>query len=188
MSKLEYIFKQFETILGWYKQSEEKAKFLVGLNTLVVGVVNGLVFVGADKMLAVRDIYSVSIWLLLGLSGVALVGSYLFVLRAMWPRHHARDLTLSSAERLWFFGDIAARTLDEHRAAMANWSEQDLEKTMVAQNYILSRNVWVKHEALNWAIALTIVALILLFLLGLAYGTAVANSPLRPGTGGSGSG
>ena len=75
MSKLEYLFKQFETILGWYKQSEEKAKFLVGLNTLVVGVVNGLVFVGADKMRAVQGVYSVPIWLLLGLSGVALVAS-----------------------------------------------------------------------------------------------------------------
>ena len=71
MSKLEYLFQHFETILGWYKQSEEKAKFLVGLNTLVVGVVNGLVFVGADKMRAVQGVYSVPIWLLLGLSGVA---------------------------------------------------------------------------------------------------------------------
>lgn len=186
MSKLEYLFKQSETILGWYRQSEEKAKFLVGLNTLVVGVVNGLVFVGADKMRAVRDVYSVSIWLLLGLSGAALVGSYLYVLRAMWPRHHGRNLELNSVEKLWFFGDIAARSMEEHRAAMANWSEQDLEKTMVVQNYILSRNVWVKHEALNWAIALTIAALILLFMLGLAYGTAVANSALQPAAGNGG--
>lgn len=45
MTKVEYLFKQFETILGWYKQSEEKAKFLVGLNTLVIGVVNGRCFI-----------------------------------------------------------------------------------------------------------------------------------------------
>jgi hypothetical protein len=185
MTKLEYLFKQFETILGWYKQSEEKAKFLVGLNTLVVGVVNGLVFVGADKMRAVRDIYSAPIWLLLGLSGVSLVASYLFILRAMWPRHHARDPASERVERLWFFGDIAAMSKEEHRAAMAIWTEQDLEKAMVAQNHILSRNVWVKHEALNWAIALTIVALVLILALGLAYGVAVANGPLQP-TAGSG--
>lgn len=185
MTKLDYLFKQFETILGWYKQSEEKAKFLVGLNTLVVGVVNGLVFVGADKMRAVRDVYSIPIWLLLGLSGTALVASYLFILRAMWPRHHARDLTLKSSEKLWFFGDVASMSKEEHRNTMDNWTEHDVEATMVAQNYILSRNVWVKHEALNWAIALTIVALVLLFGLGLAYGIAVANSPLLP-TAGSG--
>jgi hypothetical protein len=186
MTKLEYLFKQFETILGWYKQSEEKAKFLVGLNTLVVGVVNGLVFVGADKMRAVRDIYSAPIWLLLGLSGVALVASYLFVLRAMWPRHHARDLRLELMERLWFFGDIAAMSREEHRAAIAIWTEQDLEKTMVAQNHILSRNVWVKHEALNWAVALTIIALVLILALGLAYGISVANSTLQGTPGGGG--
>ncbi|MCK9293914.1 MAG: DUF5706 domain-containing protein [Desulfobulbaceae bacterium] len=177
MTKLEYLFKQFETILGWYKQSEEKAKFLVGLNTLVVGVVNGLVFVGADEMRAARDVYSMPIWLLLGLSGAALVASYLFVLRAMWPRHHARDLSLQTSEKFWFFGDIAAMSREEHRTAMANWTEQDLENTMVAQNYILSKNVWVKHESLNRAIALTIIALVLLFALGLAYSIAVANSP-----------
>ena len=37
--KLEYLFKQFETILGGYKQSEEKATFIVGLNALPGGVV-----------------------------------------------------------------------------------------------------------------------------------------------------
>lgn len=185
MTKIEYLFKQYENILGWYRQSEEKAKFLVGLNTLVVGVVNGLVFVGADKMQTARDVYTITIWLLLCLSGVALVTSYLFVLRAMWPRHHVRDLSLQVIEKLWFFGDIAEMSKEEHRAAIANWTEHDLEKTMVAQNYILSRNVWVKHEALNWAIALTIIALVLLFALGMAYGIAVANSPLQP-TAGSG--
>jgi len=186
MTKLEYLLKQYETILGWYKQSEEKAKFLVGLNTLVVGVVNGLVFIGADKMQAARNVYSITIWLLLGLSGVALVSSYLFILRAMWPRHHVRDLSLQVIEKLWFFGDIAAMSKKEHCDAIAQWTEQDFEKTMVAQNYILSRNVWIKHEALNWAITLTIVALVLLFALGMAYGMAVANHPLQPTVGSGG--
>jgi hypothetical protein len=183
MTKLEYLFKQYETILGWYKQSEEKAKFLVGLNTLIVGVVNGLAFVGADNTQATRNVYSITIWLLLSLSGLALVSSYLCVLRAMWPRHHVRDLSLQVTEKLWFFGDIAAMSKNEHRAAIADWTEQDLEKTMVAQNYILSRNVWVKHEALNWAITLTIIALVLLFALGMAYGIAMANLPLQPTAG-----
>lgn len=178
MTKLEYLFKQFETILGWYKQSEEKAKFLVGVNTFVIGVVNGLVFVGADKIQAVRKAYPIPLWLLLGLSGIALIASFLFILRAMWPRHHSRNLTLEPVEKLWFFGDIAGMSRNEHRSAMANWTAQDLEKTMEAQNYILSKNVWDKHQALNWAIAFTIIALVLLFALGLAYGIAVENSPL----------
>jgi hypothetical protein len=180
MTKLDYLFKQFETILGWYKQSEEKAKFLVGLNTLLVGVVNGLVFVGAEKMRATRDGYTLLVWLLLGLSGMALVASYLFILRSMWPRHRVRDQTLGSAEKLWFFGDVASMSKEEHRTAIANWTEPDLEATMVTQNYLLSRNVWVKHEALNRAIVCTIAALVLLLALGLAYGVAVASSPVLP--------
>ena len=175
MTKIDYLFKQFETTLGWYKLSEEKAKFLVGLNTLVVGVVNGLVFVGADKMRTVREVYTTPIWLLLAVSGVALVLSYLFILRAMWPRHHTRDATLQNTEKLWFFGDVISLTKADYKRTMDSWSETDMEATMVAQNYILSRNVWTKHEALNRAMALTITALVLLFALGLAYGIAVAN-------------
>lgn len=180
MTKLDYLLAQYENVLGWYKQSEDKARFLVTLNTLVVGVVNGLVFIGADKVSASTPLYTTPIWLLLTLSGVALVGSYLFILRAIWPRHHTRDATLKPSERLWFFGDIASLTRQEYREAVSDWSDQALEGTMIAQNHILSRNVWIKHEALNWAIALTIVALILLFGLGVAYGIAVANMPLQP--------
>jgi hypothetical protein len=33
---------------------------------------------------------------------------------------------------------------------------------MIFQNHILSRNVWIKHDALNWAIAFTILALMAL--------------------------
>lgn len=180
MKRLDYLLKQYENILGWYKQSEEKAKFLVTVNTLVLGVVNGLVFIGADKVRSVRPLYTMPIWVMLSLSGIALVGSYLFVLRAMWPRHHARDASLKTSQRIWFFGDIASMTRQDYGAAVAEWSEQTLEETLIAQNHILSRNVWTKHEALNWAIAFTIVALILLFGLGLAYGIAVANTPLQP--------
>lgn len=189
MTKLDYLFKQYENILGWYKQSEEKAKFLVTLNTLVVGVVNGLVFIGADKVRAVQPLYTAPIWFLLALSGVALVGSYLFILRAIWPQHHKHDTALKASERMWFFGDIASMTREEHRKIVIDWTEQgqeqDIEATMIAQNHILSKNVWIKYEALNWAIAFTIVALVLLFALGITYGIAVANIPLQS-TAGSG--
>ncbi len=186
MTKIEYLFKQYENILGWYKQSEEKAKFLVTLNTLVVGVVNGLVFIGADKVRAVQPLYTMAVWLLLALSGLALLGSYLFILRGMWPRHHSRDAALKAAERIWFFGDVASLTREEYRAAIVDWTEQNVEATMIVQNHILSTNVWIKHEALNWAIAFTIVALMLLFGLGVAYGIAVANTPLPPTRGSGG--
>ena len=178
MTKLKYLLAQYKNFLGWYKQSEEKAKFLVTLNTLVIGVVNGLVFIGADKVKTVQLVYSIPIWLLLVLSGIALLGSYLFILRAMWPRHHARDLALKASERSWFFGDVASFTRQDFRAEIADWSEQKLEATLTVQNHILAHNVWIKHEALNWAIAFTIVALMLLVVLGVAYGIAVASAPI----------
>lgn len=135
-------------------------------------------FVGADKMRAVRDIYTIPIWLLLGLSGIALLLSFIFILRAMWPRHHARDPMLQNTEKLWFFGDVASLSRDVHRSTMDGCTEQDLEATMVAAIYNLSKNVWIKHNAINWAMAHTIAALIFLFGLGLAYAIAVVNMPL----------
>lgn len=180
MTRLDFLFKQYENVLGWYKQSEEKAKFIVTVNTLVVGVVNGLVFVAADKVRDVGLVYTVPIWVLLALSGLALVGSYVFVLRAMWPRHHVRDTLLKDSDRMWFFGDVASMTRLDYGTAIAESTDHDIEQTMIAQNHILSKNVWIKHEAINWAIAFAIMALILLFALGVAYGIAVANTPPRP--------
>ena len=180
MTRLDYLFKQYENVLGWYKQSEEKAKFLVTLNTVVVGVVNGLVFVGADKVREVGRVYTIPIWVLLALSGVALAGSYVFILRTLWPRHHALDVSLKNSERMWFFGDVASMTRQDYGTAIAECSNEDIEQTMIAQNHILAGNVWTKHEAINWAIVFTIVALILLFALGVAYGIAITNVPPQP--------
>lgn len=176
MTNLEYLLKQYENILNWYKQSEDKGKFLVTLNTIIVGVVNGLVFTGADKINDVRPLYSQSIWLLLALSGITLVGSFIFILRAMWPRHHTMDKSLEPNEKIWFFGDIASMTKEEHKNLMDNWSDEDLKKTLIAQNHILSNNVWIKFNALNWSIGLTILSLLLLLVLGITYGMGIANS------------
>jgi hypothetical protein len=183
MKKLDYLFKHYENTLGWYKQSEEKGKFLVTINTLVVGVVNGLVFIGADKVRNIQSLYTKPIWLLLTVAGAALICSYLFILRAMWPRHHTRDTSLKASEQIWFFGDVASLSKDEYKAVLANWTEEDLKSTLIVQNHILSKNVWTKHEALNWAIAFTITALILIFILGVVYGIAVANIPMRSADG-----
>lgn len=175
MSKLDFLFRQLDTLLAWYRQAEEKAKFLVGVNTLGVGVVNALVFVGSEEIGGVRDLYSRPLWLLLGACALALAAFYLLVLRAIWPRHHAADGPLPPDERLWFFGHIAARTLEAHRAAMAGWNEEKLEASLVAQNHALSRNVWIKHEALGHATVCTVIALVLLLALGMTYALAIVQ-------------
>jgi hypothetical protein len=181
MTKLDYLLKQYENLLGWYRQSEEKARFLVTINTLVVGVANGLVFVGADKVGAVRSLYVLPVWILLAGSGVALLASYVYILRALWPRHHAQipaTATPPLDERLWFFGDVATMSRQAYGDALDAWTDQRFETAIIAQNHILSKNVWIKHEALNRAILCTIVALVLFFCLGVAYGIAVTHMPL----------
>ena len=176
MDKLDYLLKQHETFIGWYKQSEEKAKFLVTLNTLIVSVVNGLVFIGIDKVKAIRSLYLAPIWSLIALSGISLIGSYFFILRAVWSRHHKRITSVQNFDGICFFGDIASMDQQKYQNLIDNWTSEELERTMVKSNYILSNNVLIKHEALNWAIALTIIDLILLFDLGVVYGISSTSS------------
>lgn len=183
MTRIDFLFRQYDTIRDWYKQAEDKAKFMLTLDALIVGGVNGLAFAG-DGLRAFHPEHGDVVWLLLALAGLVLVASLLFVLRALWPRHHAHEDPLPRHERIWFFGDLAAMSQGEHAAAMAAWSDASVERALVAQNHILSVNVWRKNEALNIAIAACIAGLLLFFaaaVLGLGVlGSTAASPPARP--------
>jgi hypothetical protein len=176
MDRLEYLSNQYENILGWYKQSEEKARFLVTINTFAAGIINGLVFIASDKVPKMGAMYTTPVWSLVFVSAVALIGSYILILRAVWARHRGWEPALKDTERFWFFGHVAAMTREEHQALVQNWSEERMEATMTAQNYILAHNVRTKFDALNWAISLTIVSLILLFVFGVAHALVAPKS------------
>jgi len=152
MTRLEYLFSQYESILGWYKQAEDKSKFLVTINTIVAGVVNGLVFVAADKAASVRAVLRPPLLWVLLLATATWIGSCIFILRAVWARYHGKEPQLKEAERLWFFGHIAGMTREEHQAAVQTWTEEQMQATMTAQNHVLAGNVRKKFDALNWAI------------------------------------
>jgi hypothetical protein len=65
---------------------------------------------------------------------------------------------------------------EQHREAMATWDERTLERSLLSQIHVLSRNVVAKHIALNRAVICTVIALLLLLALGIAYGAAVASA------------
>jgi hypothetical protein len=158
----EYLRSQYENVLGWYKQAEDKAKFLVTVNTFLAAAINGLVFAAKPE---IRWPY------LLLLASLAFMTSFAFLLQDVWARHRpggaSRDseTSLNEDEKLWFFGHISAMTREEHRRAVQNWSPEKLETTMTAEVYILSRNVQSKFDALNRAIIATVAGVLLLFAL-----------------------
>jgi hypothetical protein len=176
MTKIEFLFRQLDATVAWYKQAEDRGKFLIGLNALLVGVLDALIFVGTERIQAVRTAYTTPIWVLLGLVAAGLVASYSFIFFAMWPRHRSHDRATRPSEKLWFFGDVAQMTKGEHREAMATWDDDAVVETLVSQNHILSSNVWAKHQALSWAMALTIATLVGVFALGVAYAIGVAGA------------
>lgn len=176
MTRLEYLLRQSEAVGEWYRRAEDKARFVIGLDTVLLGVVNGLVFVGAEEARALRGSFAPLVGILLVLAGAALAASCLLVLQAVRSRHEARDAEASPMERMWFFGDIAAMSRAQHREAMAAWDEAGFERSLISQNHVLSRHVAAKYVAVNRAAACSIVALLLLFALGLVYGWAVAGA------------
>jgi hypothetical protein len=175
MSQLEYLFKQYETILGWYRQAESKGTLLHAINGALVAALNGLVFVGAEKFKNLHVTYAQGIKTLLILTSVCVVASYLFMLKAVWARHHLREPPLSDKEKLWFFGHVAAMPRETYRRLLDPFVEADVIATMLAQNHILSRNVATKFDALNRAISLTIAAIVLFFILGMVYASAAVG-------------
>jgi hypothetical protein len=177
MTRLEYLLHQFETVSEWYRRAENKARFAIGLDTVLLGVVNGLVFVGADEARAPRGAFAPLVGALLVLAGGALAASCLLVLQAVRSRHGVRDAEAPPAERIWFFGDIAEMSRAQHREIMAAWNEAGFGQSLISQIHVLSRNVTAKYVAVNLATAFSVAALLRLFALGLIYGWAVATGP-----------
>jgi len=180
MTKIDFLLRQVDTTLAWYKQSEDKAKFLVTINTAVVGVsTSGLVFVSSDNAQAAGQLLTGGVGALLLALGISLLLSFMCILRAVWARHHTLDRSLPDTRRLWFFGDVAGMSRERHTRAIGELTEESLpshlEEMLVSQSHIFSTNVWRKHQALNWAIVFTVVAIGLLFVLGVAYASVIVS-------------
>ena len=185
MTPLEYLFKQNAALLDWYKQAEEKGRFVVALNSIVVAGVNALAFAGGGRIGALPPPYAVAVWTLLALTGIVIVLSYAFVLHVMRSRHHTRRTGPPDApsRRMWFFGDVAGMRPEVYGAIVSHWTpatlEADVMDTMVLQNHILSLNLRTKHDAVDRAMACTLAALVLLFLLGIANALGLGHGSVR---------
>lgn len=173
MGQLDYLFKQYDNILGWYRQAESKATLLHAINGALVAGISGLVFVNPERFNGLTVEYGKAIQVLLMLVAICVVLSYLFMLKAVWARHHGSEPVLEDKEKLWFFGHVAAMPRETYKRLLEPFSEADIEATMLASNHILSRNVITKFDALNRAISLTIAAIILFFIMGVVYAQAL---------------
>jgi hypothetical protein len=83
MTKIDFLFRQVDTMLVWYKQSEDKTKFLITINTAVVTVASSLVFVSSGKTHAAELLLDGQVSALL-LVLVSLLLSFGCILRAVW--------------------------------------------------------------------------------------------------------
>ena len=180
VTKIDFLLRQVDSTLAWYKQSEDKAKFLVTINTAVVGVAtSGLVFVSSDNAQAAGQLLAGRVGAFLLVLSISLLLSFMFILRAVWARHQTLDRSLPDIRRLWFFGDVAGMSRQQHSQAIGELTEQSLpshlEAMLASQSHVLATNVWRKHKALNWAIVFTVVSIGLLFVLGVAYASVIAS-------------
>lgn len=181
MTRHEFLTARLAETLAWYRHCEEKAKFVIAINTTLVSVFAGLVFVAGDKRMQVLAPAPRG-WVVLLLSSLAVcvLCALISVLRVLWARHSTVDTALPDVRRLWFFGDVAGMSRDDYTRALTTVEgaafDADVEAMLVSQNHLLATTVLRKHRALNWANGFTMVALACLFLLGVF----VALSDVRP--------
>jgi Family of unknown function (DUF5706) len=184
MDKIEFLQRQLTQTVEWYSRCEEKAKFLVTIDTVVVSVASSLIFVGADDAASTDALLDGPVGLLLLSLGLSIALSFGCILIVLWARHDARRSDLPEGRGLLFFGDVAALSRDEHAEAVASLTEASfpthVEAMLVSQSHILSRSVLRKHRALNGTIAFTMSAVMLLLALGVAY---AASLPLMAAVG-----
>lgn len=175
MTRLEYLLRQSEAVGEWYRRAEDKARFVIGLDTVLLGVVNGLVFVGAEEARAARVVRA---------AGRYPAGARRSRAGGLLPTGAAGGAFASRGPRRRGLADGADVVLrryrgDEPRAASRGHGRLDeagFERSLISQNHVLSRHVAAKYVAVNRAAACGIVALLLLFALGLVYGWAVAGA------------
>lgn len=170
MRKREFLSGNHAELLAWYRHCEEKAKFIIAINTALVSVFAGIVFAGGGARMPATAIGNGGVAALLVMLGISVLASLLAVLRVLWARHYVVDTTLPEDMRVWFFGDIAGLSREAYARSIAAIPEDALdarvEAMLTSQVHILATSVMRKHRALNWAIGFTMAAVACQCLLG----------------------
>ena len=168
MTKLDYLFKQYENVLYWQQHAQQLSRFVLAINTAIVGIFNGLYFAGNGKLAEKITIDNPLAIALLALCSLALIASFLFFFRSIWAKHNKGPEQLDTNEKLWFFGHVASMSKDSFFEALKEWSEEDAISSLQSQIHIVSGNLRSRFTNVNISFTCTGIALVSLFFIGIA--------------------
>ena len=173
---LEYARRLFENVTDWYKNADNKAQILLGIDGAFLAFLTSSVFAKPEEVASLIKNFRLATWLLLGLMCLSLTGSIISAILCLRSRIYStsdisqrwKDLSIDldksdtyTPEVMWFFQLVAALNKDRFRERLQVVDRLFETKVLASQIFALSRNVVRKHRWLNWGFTLAGLSLLL---------------------------
>ena len=167
ISKLDYLFKQYDNLLFWHKHVQDLSKFLFAVNAVVIGIINGLFFLSDEKFSDKVSGNENQAKILVLLCALTMLISFLFLFRSIWAMHRKKPDNLRPSEEIWFFGHIAELSFSEFTSRIEDWSPDHALEALKSQIHIVSRHLKTRYDSINMGFTFTGISLLLLLAVGL---------------------
>ena len=176
-NNLEFSRSLYERTIDWYKNADSKAQIILTLNGVFISFLAASIFKSPDDLLKITNKFSSFTWFCLLAMGVCVCFSIVCAVRCLWSRiesvtdHRgdAENADESLLDKIAFFGTIRHLSLKEFQNQLPKMNEDFEIKALGTQIYLLSKNVYEKHSAVNLGFVLVSGALIFFLLSGVSY-------------------
>ena len=192
---LNYSRRQYDDVLDWYNSADSKAQVILAINGGFIAFVSGTVFAKPDDLISIVDEFNSITWILVILMVVSLITSIGASIYCLWSRIcTGKELRKKIDDETRAYS-LDANILDNRYAPsltsfflfIEHLDPKIFENTLksvdteyeiaalAGQIRALSRNVKVKHLAVNIGFAMTSIALITFFMVAVSYVLEVAK-------------
>ena len=175
-NKLEFTRNLYERTIDWYKNADSKAQIILTLNGALISFLAASIFKNPDELLKIIRKFNGFTWFCLFAMCVCIAGSVAFAIKCLWSRistsarrADAENTDQSILDEMAFFGTIRRLDPDDFRKQLPEMNESAEIKALGTQIYLLSRNVYEKHLAVNLSFVLIGGGLIFFLLGGIGY-------------------
>jgi hypothetical protein len=149
-------FKIIERFDTYYSGINNKGAFILAINTLIIsGVLIGFSDLSAMITCSERNIFEILVTLIMVLS----ISSMIITIIAIIP------YLKSTGSSVWFFNDVAKKSLVGFKALMQELSAEGLNSDLDEQIHYLASGLRLKHLRVKVALILNIIQMLLLLVL-----------------------
>jgi hypothetical protein len=165
----EHAQAMYDRVIGWYESAERKAQLILTLDGIFLSFLSASAFQKAGDLRETTDSFGPETWALLALMAIALLGSIVSAVTALFSRMYSDAEMEGYLERrgvqrdrpesyrpsvTWFFQDLAQLDPQALSATLLR-ADAGYAVSVLAENVVaLARNVVKKHRFVNWGFIL----------------------------------